>query len=167
MIKHFVTDVDGVLNTGHFLYTEDGKFAKVFGPHDKDGLEIIKGLGLTIDFVTADATGFPITQARIVRDWKFSPSQLHLVRDGGRLEWLESMYNLNEVAYMGDGIHDIPILQKVRLGIAPKSAWSGARKAARYVTDSVAGSGAVLDASLIIKGVLSSDDFSYIGFWPA
>lgn len=162
MIKHLVMDVDGVLNTGHFLYDEHGKRMKVFGPHDKDGLDLAKSLGLTIDFVTADATGFPITKARIVKDWKFNEKQLHLVRDGLRLQWLLGQkYNLNEVAYIGDGIHDVPILESVKLGIAPRSGRIEARKAADYVTESPAGSGAVLDACLHIQKQLTKKRFIF------
>ena len=40
--KKIIFDVDGVFTTGQFLYTEDGKFAKVFGPHDNDGIKLIK-----------------------------------------------------------------------------------------------------------------------------
>lgn len=151
MIKHLVMDVDGVLNTGHFIYDETGKKYKMFGPHDKDGLEIAKSLGLTIDFVTADESGLPITKARIIKDWKFKESQLHLVRDGARLGWLEKLYNLDEVAFIGDGIHDAPIIAAVRLGIAPISGRKEAKEVAKYITESPAGSGAVLDACLMIK----------------
>lgn len=160
MIKHLVMDVDGVLNTGHFIYDETGKRFKIFGPHDKDGLELAKSLGLSIDFVTADATGFPITKARIVQDWKFEESQLHLVRDGYRIQWLmNARPNFDEVAYIGDGIHDVPILQAVKLGIAPSSAYIDARKAARYVTKHPAGSGAVLDAVQYIEKVMNKKRF--------
>jgi 3-deoxy-D-manno-octulosonate 8-phosphate phosphatase KdsC-like HAD superfamily phosphatase len=57
MIKHLVMDVDGVLNTGHFFYSEEGKMFKVFGPHDRDGVKIAESMGLTINFITADGLG--------------------------------------------------------------------------------------------------------------
>lgn len=155
MIEHLVMDVDGVLNTGHFVYSEEGKMYKVFGPHDKDGLNIAKELGLTIDFVTADATGFQITYARIVKDWGFSETQLHLVKEGYRLSWLKSKYRLDSVAYIGDGIHDAPIIAEVAIGIAPISGRKEAKDVADYVTESPAGSGAVLDACLYIRKVIN------------
>ena len=33
-----ILDVDGVMTTGQFLYTADGKVMKVFGPDDNDKL---------------------------------------------------------------------------------------------------------------------------------
>ena len=115
MIKHLVMDVDGVLNTGHFLYTEDGKFAKIFGPHDKDGLDIARKLGLTIDFVTADATGFEITRARIVRDWNFDESQLRKfayrkglnpLRISGALKVLDGITTIEEIFQVTSNQYD-------------------------------------------------------------
>ena len=151
MIKHLVSDVDGVLNTGHFIYGEQGKMYKVFGPHDKDGIKIAQALGLTIDFISADATGFEITCARLIKDWGINEKNVHLVTEGDRLGWIQERFNLDEVAYIGDGYHDVPILKAVKLGIAPNSARREAKQAAKYVTESDAGSGAVLDACLIIK----------------
>jgi 3-deoxy-D-manno-octulosonate 8-phosphate phosphatase (KDO 8-P phosphatase) len=151
MIKHLIMDIDGVLNTGHFIYSEQGKMFKVFGPHDKDGINLAIKLGLSVDFVTADETGFPISKARIVKDWKFSENNLHLVGEGKRLDWMKLKFDLSEVAYIGDGIHDVPILESVELGIAPNSGRREAKRAAKYVTESNAGSGAVLDACLIIE----------------
>ena len=40
--KVFIIDVDGVMTTGQFLYTEDEKCMKVFGPDDNDGLSFLK-----------------------------------------------------------------------------------------------------------------------------
>lgn len=152
MIKHLIIDVDGVLNTGHFIYDENGKRYKMFGPHDKDGLDRAKEQGISIDFITADATGFPITKARIVKDWKFSEDQLHLVKDGFRLHWFAGLRkDLNEVAFIGDGIKDAEVMKCVKLGITPCSGRIEARRAAKYITPSPAGSGAVLDACLYIE----------------
>jgi 3-deoxy-D-manno-octulosonate 8-phosphate phosphatase (KDO 8-P phosphatase) len=154
MIKHLVLDIDGVLTTGHFYYSEDGKMFKVFGPHDRDGIKLAESLGLTIDFITADASGFNIAYARIVTDWGFDLMQLTLVSEGKRMAWLEKKFNLDEVAYMGDGIHDAPLLSAVAVGIAPNSARREAKLAANYVTESNAGSGAVLDAVLILQELM-------------
>ena len=51
--KYLIIDVDGVMTTGAFHYSEKGKATKVFGPHDNDGLKIVKKF-FNIIFVTAD-----------------------------------------------------------------------------------------------------------------
>ncbi len=142
-------DVDGVLNTGHIYYSENGKILKAFGPHDKDGIKIFKRLGLTVDFITADKTGFEITKARL-NDWDMVEN-LHLVTEEERFDWAYNRFKLHETAYIADGIFDAKLLRSVAIGIAPKSARREARAAAMYVTESDAGSGAVLDAALLIE----------------
>ena len=41
-MKYFIIDVDGVLATGQFFYSKEGKIMKVFGPDDNDGLSLLK-----------------------------------------------------------------------------------------------------------------------------
>jgi 3-deoxy-D-manno-octulosonate 8-phosphate phosphatase KdsC-like HAD superfamily phosphatase len=47
----FILDVDGVITTGRFYYTESGKVMKVFGPDDNDGLSLLRPY-LKIVFIT-------------------------------------------------------------------------------------------------------------------
>ena len=58
-----VLDVDGVLTTGQFLYSKNGKEFKIFGPDDNDGLALLKPF-LKIHFVTQDKKGFSISKKR-------------------------------------------------------------------------------------------------------
>jgi len=140
----FLLDVDGVMTTGQFFYTSKGKIAKVFGPHDSDGLKIIKK-NIKIEFLTADKRGFSISKKRITDDMGY---KIHLVSEEKRLKFIEKNYGLNNVIYMGDGIFDAEIFKKIKYGIAPKNARREAKKNADFVTQSKSGEGAVLDASL-------------------
>lgn len=155
MINKLVLDVDGVLNTGHILYSKDGKIFKVFGPHDKDGFKIITKYINDITFITADVTGWDITYRRIVTDWKYRPDQLVLVSEEDRMKWFEDNCNFDTTVFIADGYNDAPILSRVKLGIAPISARIEAKQAAKYITQSPAGSGAVLDACLFIEKVIN------------
>jgi 3-deoxy-D-manno-octulosonate 8-phosphate phosphatase (KDO 8-P phosphatase) len=154
-LTKLVMDVDGVLNTGHILYNTVGKTFKVFGPHDKDGLKLIKSYITDINFITADVTGFEITYTRIVKDWGYRPEQLILVSEEDRMGWFLNNCNIDETVYIADGYHDAPILERVALGIAPASARIEAKNAADYITDSKAGNGAVLDACLYIERIIN------------
>ena len=56
------------------------------------------------------------------------------------------------VAYVGDDLPDLPILRRVGLAIAVADAVPEVKKAAHFVTPSVAGRGAIRDAiELILK----------------
>jgi len=155
MINKLVLDVDGVLNTGHILYSSAGKIFKVFGAHDKDGFKIIKKYLNDITFITADYTGWDITYARIVTDWKYDPSQLQLVSEEDRMGWFERNCDFETTAFIADGYNDAPILARVKVGIAPANARIEAKQVAKYVTSSPGGSGAVLDACLYLERVIN------------
>jgi len=146
MKKVVISDVDGVLNTGQFLYNESGKCFKVFGPHDADGVKLLKEAGWTVRFISADKRGFEITKKRI----DDMNCELTLVSEKERLDWIESRYPIKDIVYVGDGYYDAQILRKAGCGISPKNARIEARTAANYVTDSKSGEGAFLDAAIII-----------------
>lgn len=141
----FVLDVDGVLSTGQFLYSDDGKSFKVFGPHDADGLALIKDQ-VEIKFISADKRGYHISEKRVA-DMGFP---IELV-SGDRLAYLKKNYDLETLFFMGDGIHDAPVLKACKFGIAPNNARAEAIAAADYVTPSRAAEGAVCDACLEIQ----------------
>jgi 3-deoxy-D-manno-octulosonate 8-phosphate phosphatase (KDO 8-P phosphatase) len=145
-LKVFILDVDGVMTTGQFLYSEDGKAYKIFGPHDSDGLKLLKDK-VTIKFITADKRGFQISKKRIVDDMGF---ELDIVTEIDRYEYLRGKYGFSEMIYMGDGYHDAKILKSCYYGIAPQNARAEAKTAANFVTPSKSGEGAVLDACLHI-----------------
>ena len=41
-VTNLVMDVDGVITSGKFSYTQEGKISKEFGSHDSDALQIVK-----------------------------------------------------------------------------------------------------------------------------
>ena len=142
----FILDVDGVLTTGHFLYTITGKSMKIFGPDDNDALAILANK-LQIHFVTGDRKGFDISHKRIVEDMNYP---LDLVSTIRRIDWIQSKYNPNEVIYMGDGIFDHYVMQQVGYSIAPSNADQNAKKYADFVTDRSGGNRAVAEACMHI-----------------
>lgn len=144
--KIFLIDVDGVVTTGQFAYTVDGKTMKIFGPDDNDALSLLKNL-IEIRFVTGDKIGLDITKRRIVDDMKFP---LDLVSNVKRIEWISEHYKPEEVIYMGDGIFDHYVFKKVGYSIAPANADSLAKKYADYVTTRHGGDRAVAEACLHI-----------------
>jgi 3-deoxy-D-manno-octulosonate 8-phosphate phosphatase (KDO 8-P phosphatase) len=142
----FILDVDGVMTTGQFLYTVDGKAMKVFGADDNDGLSLLKAY-IEIRFVTGDKKGFPISKKRIVDDMGFDLDIVSTIR---RIDWIAERYPLDYVIYMGDGIFDHYVMSKVFYSIAPSNADKNAKSHASFVTERAGGDRAVAEAALQI-----------------
>jgi 3-deoxy-D-manno-octulosonate 8-phosphate phosphatase (KDO 8-P phosphatase) len=144
--KHLILDVDGVMTTGQFLYTADGKAMKVFGADDNDALSLLKP-HMDIRFVTGDKRGFAISKKRIEDDMGFS---LDLVSTIRRIDWIKKQYDPQSVIYIGDGIFDHYVMREVGYSIAPANADTIAKQHARYVTIRSGGDRAVAEACLHI-----------------
>ena len=142
----FICDVDGVLTTGHFLYSSEGKVMKIFGPDDNDGLTELSSF-MDIRFVTSDKRGFEISKARIVRDMGY---KLDLVPSRERPSWIQKNYPNKKVIYMGDGILDHLVFNVVNYSIAPSNSFKSAKESANYITSSKGGDRAVAEACIHI-----------------
>ena len=144
--KVAIFDVDGVMTTGSFLYSVEGKVLKMFGPDDNDGLKLLEKY-LEIIFVSGDKRGFQISKKRINEDMHYP---LYLVSTFKRIEWIQERYEPKSVIYMGDGIFDHYVMKKVGYSISPSSGDKFARETANYVTDRKGGERAVAEACLHI-----------------
>ena len=142
----FLLDVDGVMTTGQFFYSADGKAMKVFGADDNDGLSLLKN-NIDIRFITGDKKGFPISKRRIVDDMGF---QLDVVSTIHRVDWIAERYPLESVIYMGDGIFDHYVMSKVGYSIAPANSDKNAKTYASFITERAGGDRAVAEACLHI-----------------
>lgn len=144
--KYFLLDVDGVLTTGHFLYSTKGKVFKIFGPDDNDALGLLSDL-IEIHFITADSKGYEISKKRIEEDMNY---KLTLVNSQDRLDWIKKNYNPKNVIFMGDGIFDGYVMQNVGYSIAPSNADQRTKNIANYVTLRAGGDRAVAEACIHI-----------------
>ncbi len=159
--KNLIIDVDGVLNTGQFLYSEKGKIFKVFGPDDLDGLSLLNNK-LHIQMISGDKRGFKITQKRVVDDMKYP---LSLVSTYDRLSWISKRFDLKSTIYIGDGIYDALVMDKVFYSIAPANAFYLAKQKADFVTKSRGGEGAVAEACIhIINKFFEKFDLNKLDF---
>lgn len=145
-MKNFILDVDGVLTTGHFLYSINGKEYKIFGPDDNDALQITKKY-LNIEFISADKRGFDISKKRIVDDMGFN---LTLVNSEERKKWFENNFQLESTIYMADGIFDYKIMEIIGYSICPNNANILTRNKSNFITSRNGGDRAVAEACIHI-----------------
>lgn len=155
----FILDVDGVMTTGHFLYSQDGKVLKIFGADDNDGISLLKD-HLEVRFVTGDKKGFPISKRRIVDDMGMALDVVSTIR---RIDWIRERYELDRVIYMGDGIFDHYVMREVAYAIAPANADKLAIQNANFVTQRKGGDRAVAEACLhVLEKFFTPYDPTYL-----
>lgn len=145
-----ISDVDGCLTDGKFIYTEDGKVAKVFGAHDNDGVKLLKKFGVDIQFISADKRGFNITKRRI----EDMCCNVELVVEEERSSYIKKKLNgYDLVIFFGDGIGDyaaaVDNLNYI-VFIAPKNALPIVKDAADFVTYNNGGEGAFFNLAEIV-----------------
>ncbi len=154
MLKNFILDVDGVFTDGKFHYTKEGKAFKTFGDADNDALSLIKSY-FNIEMITGDKRGFEISKKRINTDMGY---EITLVSTFERLNWIANKYILEETIYMGDGIYDTLVFDKIGYSIAPANAFFNTKSNANFVTNAKGGEGAVAEACVhIIEKILLKD----------
>lgn len=141
-LKNFIIDVDGVLTDGQFHYTSEGKVMKIFGPDDADALLLLRPY-INVVAVTGDKKGFPITKKRVEDDMKLP---LYQISTFERISWIKKEFDIQETAYMGDGIFDAMVFSEVGYAIAPANSFPKIKEHADYVTSARGGEGAVAEA---------------------
>ena len=157
--KNLVIDVDGVMTAGKFYYSLEGKILKAFGADDHDALSILKKF-INIIFVTGDKKGFKISKKRIFHHMGF---KIFLVSTTQRLKWIKSRYKLQETIYIGDGLLDYLVMEKIGYSITPNNASNFTKKYCNHVLQRSGGDRAVAEASLyILKKFFNIKDFSKI-----
>ena len=122
-IKVFLTDVDGVLTDAGMYYTASGDEFKKFNTHDGMGMVMLQKAGIKTGMLTTEDT--PIVKRRAD---KLKVDYLYQgVGFGGKLAAAQEIctkegITLNEVAYIGDDINCIELLQAVGLAACPANA---------------------------------------------
>ena len=148
-IRLVATDVDGVLTDGGLYYSDSGEQIKKFNVWDGLGLVLLKKAGLVTAVITMDQT-----QLVNVRAAKLGISEIHQgVKDKlAVLKELASKYGiqLEEVAYVGDDVTDLPALQAVGFSAVPANGRDPVRKKVQYVCKAKGGEGAVREVADLI-----------------
>ena len=148
-IRLFATDVDGVLTDGGLYYSDSGEQTKKFNVWDGLGLVLLKHAGLVTAIITMDQA--PLVNVRAA---KLGITEIHQgVKDKlAVLQDLSSRHGirLEEMAYVGDDIPDLPALQAVGFSAAPANGRDSVRKKVRYVCKAKGGEGAVREVADLI-----------------
>lgn len=144
-----ISDVDGCITNGQFIYTADGKVGKIFGCGDHEGVKLLRKNNIDVEFITADRVGFPITEKRV--------SEMHckvtIMSEVDRYAYIENKCkDYDVVVFFGDGIGDASVIQKLNSDciyfIVPQNGREEAKEVSDYVTPHCGAQGAFLDLSI-------------------
>lgn len=141
-IKLAAFDVDGVMTDGSITYDENGVEYKTFNAKDGHGLAELCKDGIITAIITGRSC--PAVDRR-AKDLNIVEVHQGVKNKIEVLEEIMKKYNIthDEVAYMGDDIPDICILEKVELAGCPKDAVSEVKDIVNFEASKNGGCGAV------------------------
>lgn len=149
-VRLFITDVDGVLTDAGMYYSERGDELKRFNTRDGKGLALLREAGIQTAILTSEQTDLVAWRGRKLR--------LDYVRQGAtdKIPAFEALLAEAgvapaEVAYIGDDLNDLPVMERVGVRAAPADAEPAILAVADYVCERSGGRGCVREfASLLL-----------------
>jgi 3-deoxy-D-manno-octulosonate 8-phosphate phosphatase (KDO 8-P phosphatase) len=172
-VKVLLYDVDGVLTNGEItiIPTSEpgadkltGVEVKSFSAHDGMGISIARLAGLKIGWVTKRQSQVVAIRARDLKIDHVYQGQSNKADALAKIVAAEGC-TLEEIAYVGDDIIDLPVMRKVGLAIATANARPQIKAMAHWVTPLPGGQGAgrdAIDFLLNARGILDSTIEQYL-----
>lgn len=120
-IKLFATDVDGTLTDGCMYYAENGIELKKFNFQDGMGFKLLRDEGIKTAIITSEDTAIVKKRADKLKVDYLSMGNWDKL---GFVKNICSELNisLQDVAYIGDDINDIELLNAVKYKACPENA---------------------------------------------
>lgn len=153
-IRAIVLDIDGVCTDNTILVTDHGEFLRSMNV--KDGLAIKKAIHAGFRMAVISGGRSLGTQKRFellgIDEIYLGIEHKQVVLDSLLKKW---RLDYNEVAYMGDDLTDIEIIQRVGLGACPNDAVAEVLKVSKYISPLEGGKACVRD---FIEKILQAQD---------
>ncbi len=150
-IEILLTDVDCVLTDGGMYYDKSGDVMKKFHTRDGMGVTLLRKKGIPTIIVTKEST-------LMVRKWAEN-MKIKKIYDGiiNKAEILPEVCKFYElesknIAYIGDDVNDIELLNNVGFSVVPNDAIFEAKESADYICRKNGGNGVLREiADLLIS----------------
>lgn len=141
-VKFLLLDVDGVMTDGTIYLDADGRETKAFNIYDGTGIHLIRKAGVQVGIITGRQS--TIVEYR-ARELEISEVHQKILDKLKVYDALLRKYGLqdSEMAYMGDDVIDLPVLERVGLSVAVPNAHPDVKNRVDWVTQKAGGYGAV------------------------
>lgn len=148
-VRLVVMDVDGVLTDGGMYYGEQGEVLKKFNTRDGQGVALLHEAGLETAILTRERS-----EIAAQRGAKLRVGEVRI----GVLDKLAALREMlaarglgpEQVAYIGDDLHDVGVLREVGLAVVVQDATRRPREVAHFITRARGGEGAVRELCELI-----------------
>lgn len=143
-LKLLVTDVDGTLTDAGMYYSPEGDRLKKFNTRDGKGLARARQAGIEVAIMTGEDSPIVARRAEKLKIDRCylgvadKPRALGALIDELGLDW-------SQVAFIGDDLNDLEVIERVGFGACPRDAAAPVRAAARYRSPVDGGAGCVRD----------------------
>ncbi len=149
-IKMLITDVDGVMTDCGMYYSQKNDELKKFNTRDGMGIQLLQENGIKVAIITKERTQIVNQRAK-----KLKIEELYQGIDNKLdvLEEIKKKYSLDytEIAYIGDDINDIPVLEKVGLSFCPNDAVDDVKNICKVIAKEKGGNGVVREFYELMK----------------
>jgi len=149
-VKLLITDCDGVLTDAGVYYSPNGEELKRFSIRDGMGVERLhKFTGIPVGIISGEDSPHLERRAKKLGIW-----ELHLgIKDKVRvLQDIARRLSLSygEIAYIGDDVNDLEVINMVGLSACPADAFSQVKNEVDYICQLNGGHGAFREFCEII-----------------
>lgn len=148
-----ITDIDGVWTDGGLFYTIDGLVMKRFQVKDGMGVNIARQKGIETAIISGDAS-----EIAVVRGQKLKIELIYKNIENKKevLDEICGIRNLSyeNIAFIGDDINDLEIINFVGLSAAPSDASAQVIEIVDYICKKRGGEGAFREFVELITGRL-------------
>ncbi len=153
-IKMIISDVDGVWTDGSIYKGKDNLELKKFFVSDGAAVAMIRQAGMKLALISGRYSSATEERAAELNIEDVYNGTINKIPP---YETLKEKYKLSdgEIAYVGDDIIDIPVMEKVAVPIATQNASSPCKESAVHVTKKNGGDGAFREA---VEWILSEQD---------
>lgn len=152
-IKMFLTDCDGCLTDAGMYYSEHGDELKKFNTKDGMGFALLRKAGIVTGIVTSENVELNRRRAEKLKLDILEAGCKDKVAALNRI-CAERGISPENVAYVGDDINDLGVIQMVGYGCAPADAMPRIKAAAKYVTTAKGGEGVIRE---VVEKILADN----------
>lgn len=165
-IKLMAFDVDGVMTNNSLIFDENGVEYKMFNGKDGQGIELLHKAGIIPAIISKRNNGTVSYRAKVLGITEFHMG----VKD--KFESLNEIlekygFSPSAIAFMGDDLPDICVLEKVGLPCCPLDAVEEVKEACKYISNKKGGEGAVRELCEFVLKAQGHNDLRALLETPA